>query len=437
MDMRMDDSECVERELSEAPGMEDYLEEVRARNKKMRKTIAGFLGGEKVADVSVSAHRLYCDLMAWSLHQQCKNGGWSTVHAYDASGDTAVYTKVMVGPRQWEQVFYGSVLLIRRGDARLVVHMLLDPGERADMVVTAAAGEKRHAEQFARAIRKRIAEKKLYRGANLELSGKPKFLDLAAITWADISLPPAIKEAIIANTTRFLERAPELERYGVSPRRGLLLTGKPGTGKTLVCKALMNTSPGVTCIAAHTGALYNPMYLDDLFMAAADLSPCMVFFEDIDLIGQGRMRSHYAMADALSRLLFALDGVEDCRNVVTVATTNWLEILDEALKDRPSRFDRVIQMDMPDAEQRRGYLHYLATRLPLADDAIEFLVSKTAGLTPAQIQEVVHCAAIEADLSPNSNEFCSSAFTIAALDAALRNVRHEAEKVGFEAVRAR
>jgi len=148
-------------------------------------------------------------------------------------------------------------------------------------------------------------------------------------------------------------------------------------------------------------------------------------------VGQGRLRSHYSVADALSRLLFALDGVEDCRNVVTVATTNWLEILDEALKDRPSRFDRIINLDPPDAEQRRTYLEYLAARIPLPAEMVDRLVQSTAGMTPAQIQEVVHCAAIEAPVPPDSPDYWDIAFSPRAIEAALAQVKRGNGSVGF------
>ena len=159
-----------------------------------------------------------------------------------------------------------------------------------------------------------------------------------------------------------------------------------------------------------------------------------MLLEDIDLIGQGRLRSHYGMADALSRLLFALDGVQDCRNVVTIATTNWLEILDEALKDRPSRFDRVISIDPPDASQRRNYLNYLARRIPLPQPIVEHLVESTGGMTPAQIQEVVHCAAIEAGVPPDDPEYWQRVFSLPAVEEALKHVRRSGGgKVGFAA----
>jgi cell division protease FtsH len=179
--------------------------------------------------------------------------------------------------------------------------------------------------------------------------------------------------------------------------------------------------------------MMHPAYIDELYKVAADLGPSIVFLEDIDLIGQGRLRSHYGTADALSRLLFALDGVQDCRNVVTIATTNWLEILDEALRDRPSRFDRVISIDPPDAEQRRHYLNYLARRIPLPEPIVEHLVTTTAGLTPAQIQEVVHCAAIESTIAPDAPRYWETVFCASSVELALRHVRRSnGGKVGFE-----
>ncbi|MBN1856336.1 MAG: ATP-binding protein [Dehalococcoidia bacterium] len=431
MALEIDVTDYTTQQWHEPPGMDEVLEEVRAQNKKMNKTIASFLGDDKIVDIPLSASRMYCDMMAWALNRQCRAGGWKLAHAFGHSGGTAIYSRVNVGPGKWEELFYGGLVLLRRKEVRLVVHMSLDPAEGAEMVVRAAIGQQRKAEAFARAMQTKLREKKLYRGQNVEFSMRMKFLEIANKTWDDIALSQDMKEAVVAHTTRFLDWSSGLEPYGVSPRRGLLLTGKPGTGKTLICKVLMNTSPGVTCILAHTGDLLHPIYIDDLFAVAADLSPSIVFLEDIDLIGQGRIRSGYGTGDALSRLLFALDGVQDCRNVVIVATTNWLEILDEALKDRPSRFDRVIEIDPPDATQRRAYLDYLATKIPIPADIVEALVGSTAGLTPAQIQEVVHCAAIEALVPPDSPEYWKTVFTPSAVEKALKHVKRGNGRVGF------
>ena len=413
---------------------DDYAEEVQGVSKKVRRAIEEYLGSENVVDIPISAPRYYCDLMALSLERQREEGGWKTEQVLGRSAGQARYVSVSVGPGKEEVLLQAGIVLLRKRDVRLTLNVDLDPSEKADVVVSVSAAQRRHGARFAEGLARRLKEKKLYKGANLAFGGSLTFLELATLSWDDISVPDETRRAIIAHTTRFLEWAPRLEPHGVSPRRGLLLTGKPGTGKTLVCKVLMNTSPGVSCLVAHTAYVMHPTYIDELYKVAADLSPSIIFLEDIDLIGQGRLRSGYGMADALSRLLFALDGVQDCRNVVTIATTNWLEILDEALKDRPSRFDRIISIDPPDAEQRRNYLNYLARRIPLPDCIVEHLVESTAGMTPAQIQEVVHCAAIESAVAPDTAEYWDTVFSASSVELALRHVRHSnGGKVGFAA----
>jgi cell division protease FtsH len=276
-----------------------------------------------------------------------------------------------------------------------------------------------------------VHEKKLYKGHKIEFGNRIRFLELTPRSWDDVALPSRTKETIVAHTTRFLERTAELEPYGVLPRRGLLFTGKPGTGKTLVCKVLMCTSPGVTCIVAHTAGLLDPMYVDEVYRMAADLSPSIVFLEDVDLIGAGRLMSYHRTADSLSRLLYALDGVQDCRNVVTVATTNWVEILDEALKDRPSRFDRIVHFDPPDAGQRRAFLEGMAHKVPLPDAMMDTLVERTAGMTPAQIQEVVHSTVIEALGTPREPGFWESVFDTTAIEESLERMKHSDGFIGL------
>jgi len=195
----------------------------------------------------------------------------------------------------------------------------------------------------------------------------------------------------------------------------------------------MNTSPGITCIVAHSGGMLEPCYVDQLFRVAADLSPSIVFLEDIDLIGQGRIRSQHRMADALSRLLYALDGIQDCKKVVTVATTNWVDILDEALKDRPSRFDRIVYVNPPDTRERREFLDRLAVKIPLPQDVVQRLVERTAGLTPAQIQEVVHSAAIEASASPREPGFWDQVFAASTMEETLAQMKGTSGGIGFVA----
>jgi len=128
---------------------------------------------------------------------------------------------------------------------------------------------------------------------------------------------------------------------------------------------------------------------------AEDLSPCLVFIEDIDLIGQNRGEFGYQRGNALLSLLSVLDGIEEKKEIVTVATTNCLETLDKALSQRPSRFDRVVMLSRPGLEQRRELVSYLCLRIPLSKGLQDYVAKKTEGCTPAQIQEVIHSLVIE------------------------------------------
>ena len=109
---------------------------------------------------------------------------------------------------------------------------------------------------------------------------------------------------------------------------------------------------------------------------------------DIDLIGQERF-SEYHSAPPLISLLNEMDGIVDATGIVTVATTNGLETLDKALSERPSRFDRIIQIPLPKDELRLALVESLTKTIPLNDQTKETLVQKTKGFSPAQIQETI------------------------------------------------
>jgi len=178
-------------------------------------------------------------------------------------------------------------------------------------------------------------------------------------------------------------------------RRGILLAGEPGTGKTIICRALMAAVDGITCITTSGYALDDDDYITELYELAEDLSPSIVFIEDIDLIGQNRMEFGYMRGPALLSLLAVMDGVEEQREVVTIATTNCLETLDKALSERPSRFDRVIKLPRPSIEQRIELVRRLCEKIPLDDETQEYIAGKTENCTPAQLQEIIYSLVIQ------------------------------------------
>jgi cell division protease FtsH len=198
-----------------------------------------------------------------------------------------------------------------------------------------------------------------------------------------------MKKEIRLNTIGFLQNCARLEKYGVPPKRGIILAGEPGTGKTIVCKALMSEADKITCIAATAYGMLNERYIPDLFSIAQDLNPSLIFIEDMDFIGQER-QDFYRGNTPLISLLAEMDGIAEKTAIVTVATTNNVETLDKALSERPSRFDRVFRMTRPNYEQRAELVKHISEKIPLSDDVREYISKETSGFTPAQIQEVLH-----------------------------------------------
>jgi len=404
---------------------------------KVRKRVRTFLGGGPCANAPVEAPRYYCDLLALSFERYRRTARWKQVDACGCTGPVPVYGRVSTRPGTWEQRIFTGIVFLVRGEQRLAVSLHIRPERGAALVASAAKAQEGIAVDFARGVQRVMREKNIYRGAKLQFGGRIRFLELPAKEWDDISLPVEVKSEVMAHSVDFLRRAAAFRELGIAPRRGILLTGRPGTGKTLICKVLMNTSPGITCISTHSSGLEHPLYITEIFDLAKDLSPSIVFLEDIDLIGQGRLESGYSRGDSLAELLFALDGIEECQNVVTIATTNWLDILDEALKDRPSRFDRVITVEPPDLAQRMAYLDYLARRIPVPGPVRHRLAERSEGLTPAQLQEVVHAVVIESGVELDAGYNWENVFSTDAVDAALAKVRRRAGRLGFDTCAAR
>jgi cell division protease FtsH len=193
----------------------------------------------------------------------------------------------------------------------------------------------------------------------------------------------------------FLKQSEQWTQYGIPSKRGILLAGEPGTGKTIICKALMTEAYGITCISTNGYALDSDNYLTELYELADDLSPSIVFIEDIDLIGQNRVEFGYQRGSALLALLAVLDGVEERKKIVTVATTNILESLDKALSQRPSRFDRVIKLTRPSVQQRRELICRLCRKIPINENIQEYISMKAENCTPAQLQEIIFSLVIQ------------------------------------------
>jgi ATP-dependent 26S proteasome regulatory subunit len=228
----------------------------------------------------------------------------------------------------------------------------------------------------------------LYRGKKIDADCK--FLQLADVTWDDIILQPKVVKIIKDNVTESFENIEILRANGLSLKTGLIFAGPPGTGKTMLAKVISKGISG-TVIYALPSHLERSSEISRVCDMAKDLAPCILIIEDIDWIAESRDESYNA--GAVIQLMNQLDGLQEFADVLTIATTNNVDKIEDAVKNRPGRFDRVINVPKPDADCRMRMFKTFTKNFNLADVDFEEIVKSTKGLSGAHVKDIVRTAA--------------------------------------------
>lgn len=330
------------------------------------------------------------------------DGPWSALDEVLApSGHSRIgavhHRSLAVGPDRYEKLPVGNLTVVRGGPVPLALVPVPPsyPGAPVSLMgaIVAQDAAIAWADHLLDSLESWIRENSCYRRQML----RPRFLDtddeveieiLPAPSAEDVRLPEALSDELEETFVTYARHRALLEGREIETRRGLLLCGAPGTGKTSTCRYLKARMPDHTFIVVAP-ATY--AYLKGVFALARRFAPAVIVIEDVDLIAHAREADHGSWP--LVELMNQLDGLTPREDVSIILTSNVWEFLEKALACRPGRVDHVVFFREPTADLRRELLRYFLRGLSLEGD-LDRLVEQTRSLSPAQLKEVVKRAAV-------------------------------------------
>ena len=245
-----------------------------------------------------------------------------------------------------------------------------------------------------------------FMGALMEMqpsSMREVLVERPNVHWIDIGGLDDAKRQLKEAVEWPLKYGKIFRKMNANPPKGILMYGPPGTGKTMLAKAVATESE------ANFISIKGPEFLSkwvgesekavrETFRKARQAAPCVIFMDEIDSIAtsRGSGDDSHVTERVISQLLTELDGLEGLQDVVVIAATNRPDMIDPALL-RPGRFDRMVEIGLPDLESRKSILTIQTANTPLADDVdLNMVAEKTEGYTGADLSAVVNEAIMDA-----------------------------------------
>ncbi|TKY86843.1 hypothetical protein EX895_004130 [Sporisorium graminicola] len=219
---------------------------------------------------------------------------------------------------------------------------------------------------------------------------KALFHAVSKASWDDVILSPSMKTEIVQDVESFFDSRSTYAEYNIPWKRGIILHGPPGCGKTISIKALMNSVrhknvANLYVKSFRAGCHTDERSIREIFMKARAVSPALLVFEDLDSLVQDDVRSFF---------LNEVDGLEDNDGIFIIGSTNHIERLDTSITQRPSRFDRKFHFEPPSKQERLLYCQFWQQKLQtipaieITDEVCQAVADSTEGLTFAYLKEV-------------------------------------------------
>lgn len=215
-----------------------------------------------------------------------------------------------------------------------------------------------------------------------------------ALAADDVILPDGLLEKVSDHALGIGEHRDALNKYGQHLKRGVLLYGQPGTGKTHTVRYLLSRGEGATAILLSGGSLAR---ISEAATMARALQPSIVVLEDCDLIAEDRSFGH-GPQPLLFEVLDAMDGLANDADVAFVLTTNRVDMLERALAQRPGRVDLAVEIPLPAPAERISLLRLYARGISFSPEALEDAAARTDGTTASFARELVRRAVVAAAL---------------------------------------
>ncbi|HJY77640.1 MAG TPA: AAA family ATPase [Burkholderiales bacterium] len=272
-----------------------------------------------------------------------------------------------------------------------------DMGMSRQVHIEVMAPRREDAERFLSELRTLMRKRNVYRGHVISLSTdryegvQVHFHRLPKIERDRIILPEGLLQRIERQTLGFAKHSERLRAMGRHLKRGLLLHGAPGTGKTLTAMYLSAQMTGRTVLLLTGRGLG---LVERSCAMARVLQPAIVILEDVDLVAEERTRPTAACTALLFELLNQMDGLADDADILFLLTTNRPDILEPALASRPGRIDQAIEVPLPDEACRRRLLALYGQGLELRLRREDEIIARTKGASAAFIKELMRKAAL-------------------------------------------
>jgi cell division protease FtsH len=304
---------------------------------------------------------------------------------------TPRFVQVQLCGEETREGLKSGIALLKRNGAPLLVMAYETDSYDPEYVVSVVSRDPKAGGELLSELETYERENSIFRGRlirpQIDYSHKVKaaeILPLEPVELADVVLPQTLLRVLEEDVLDYVRCLPALARNGQNLRRGILFHGPPGTGKTHVCRLLASLLPDYTAIVLAGSNLTRPA---GAFELARKLAPALIFFEDIDLVGNDREGNY--QRGVLGTLLNELDGIQKGEQILCVFTTNHIDVLEPALAQRPGRIDLVVEFPLPEADLRRRLIELYAGEADLARVDLERVVSETAGATPAFLRELL------------------------------------------------